>query len=139
MKAATLGLLAALWANAAWAQPTVTTELNPFAGPSADLPLPSGSPPGAPALPPGHRPLPAPSASGQAVSDTRRSVETTDKRDAALRAKRRACRQDQVVWVNAASRVYHREGAQHFGTTRNGRFLCESIAASEGYRPAASR
>lgn len=40
-----------------------------------------------------------------------------------------------LVWVNTATRVFHREGSS-YGTTSLGRFMTEDEARRAGYRPA---
>jgi hypothetical protein len=40
------------------------------------------------------------------------------------------------VWVNTNSGVYHCPGTRYYGNTRRGEFLEESVATSQGYRPA---
>jgi hypothetical protein len=44
------------------------------------------------------------------------------------------CPGDQMVWVNTKSRVYHYEGERYFGSTQQGKFLCEKAAEKEGDR-----
>ena len=46
-----------------------------------------------------------------------------------------ACPGDKVVWVNTRSGIYHFQGERWFGSTREGRFLCEHDADREGDRP----
>jgi hypothetical protein len=43
------------------------------------------------------------------------------------------------VWVNTSSRVYHCPGARYYGNTKQGRYMTESAARSEGNRPAGGR
>lgn len=45
------------------------------------------------------------------------------------------CRGDKVVWVNTRSGVYHFQGERYFGSTKNGKFMCEHAADQEGDRP----
>lgn len=45
------------------------------------------------------------------------------------------CPGDKVVWVNTRSGIYHFQGERWFGSTREGRFLCEHDADKEGDRP----
>lgn len=40
------------------------------------------------------------------------------------------------VWVNKSSKVFHREGTQYFGKTKNGEFMKEADAVAAGYREA---
>lgn len=45
------------------------------------------------------------------------------------------CPGDKVVWVNTRSGIYHFQGERWFGSTRDGKFLCEHDADREGDRP----
>jgi hypothetical protein len=45
------------------------------------------------------------------------------------------CPGDVLVWVNTRSGVYHFEGERYFGSTKQGKFLCEKDARAEGDRP----
>jgi hypothetical protein len=45
------------------------------------------------------------------------------------------CPGDKVVWVNTRSHVYHFEGERYFGSTKDGKFICERDADQEGDRP----
>ncbi len=46
-----------------------------------------------------------------------------------------SCPGDVVVWVNTQSGVYHHQEERYFGSTKQGRFLCEKAARAEGDRP----
>ncbi len=46
-----------------------------------------------------------------------------------------SCPSDKVVWVNTRSGVYHYQGERYFGSTQQGKFLCEKDALREGDRP----
>jgi hypothetical protein len=41
-----------------------------------------------------------------------------------------------MVWVNPATKVFHREGDRWYGKTKQGKYMTESEAIQEGYRPA---
>jgi hypothetical protein len=45
------------------------------------------------------------------------------------------CPGDKVVWVNTRSHVYHFKGERYFGSTKEGKFICEREADKEGDRP----
>lgn len=48
-----------------------------------------------------------------------------------------------MVWVNTATKVYHKEGDRYYGKTKQGKFMTEEDAIKAGYRaakePAAKR
>jgi hypothetical protein len=46
-----------------------------------------------------------------------------------------SCPGDRVVWVNTRSGVYHYRGERYFGSTAEGKFICEKAALHEGDRP----
>jgi hypothetical protein len=46
-----------------------------------------------------------------------------------------SCPGDKVVWVNTRSGVYHFQGERYFGSTQQGKFICEHDADREGDRP----
>jgi len=41
-----------------------------------------------------------------------------------------------MVWVNTATKVYHREGDPYYGKTKHGKYMTESEAIKAGYRAA---
>ncbi len=45
------------------------------------------------------------------------------------------CPGDKLVWVNTRSHVYHFQGERYFGSTKEGKFICEHAADKEGDRP----
>jgi hypothetical protein len=45
------------------------------------------------------------------------------------------CPGDAIVWVNTRSGVYHFQGERYFGSTKQGKFMCEKQARAEGDRP----
>ena len=40
------------------------------------------------------------------------------------------------VWVNTATGVYHYPGTRWYGNTKQGKFMSEADARSQGFRPA---
>ena len=45
------------------------------------------------------------------------------------------CPGDKLVWVNTRSGIYHFQGERYFGSTKQGKFICEREADKEGDRP----
>ena len=45
------------------------------------------------------------------------------------------CPGNKLVWVNTRSGIYHFQGERWFGSTKEGKFLCEHDADKEGDRP----
>lgn len=43
------------------------------------------------------------------------------------------------VWVNTNTKAYHEPGDPYYGRTKNGKYMCPSEAAAQGYHPAGKR
>jgi hypothetical protein len=43
------------------------------------------------------------------------------------------------VWVNLHTKAYHEAGDPYYGRTKNGQYMCPSVAAQQGYHPAGAR
>ena len=46
----------------------------------------------------------------------------------------KTCPGDRLVWVNTRSGVYHFQGERYFGSTKEGKFICQHDADGEGDR-----
>ncbi len=46
------------------------------------------------------------------------------------------CGSGTVVWVNLSSKIYHFSGHKDYGNTKNGAYMCERDATSDGMRAA---
>ncbi len=44
------------------------------------------------------------------------------------------CTNDQVVWLNTRSKIYHEKGTHFYGTTKNGEYACRKEADAAGDR-----
>jgi sulfur transfer complex TusBCD TusB component (DsrH family) len=49
---------------------------------------------------------------------------------------RARCPSDTVVWVNEESKIYHFSGHKAYGTTKQGKYMCERDAVAAGNRAA---
>ena len=45
---------------------------------------------------------------------------------------KRACGTDPVVWANLKSKTLHTSGDEYYGKTKEGAFMCQSVAVKEG-------
>ncbi len=45
---------------------------------------------------------------------------------------RKHCPQDQVVWLNLPTGIYHLQGERWYGRTKNGAFVCRREADAAG-------
>ena len=43
------------------------------------------------------------------------------------------------VWVNTDSKIYHCQGSQHFGKTKQGEYMQQTDAKAKGFKPAAGK
>lgn len=44
------------------------------------------------------------------------------------------CPNDEVVWLNLPTGIWHKKGARWYGATKHGAFVCKQEAASAGDR-----
>jgi hypothetical protein len=100
-------------------QPQTTQQPSPTPAPTQRARIPNTAAPGASACGNGYAQLPAGHTALQFCTDAE--------------AKQR-CPGETVVWVNTKSKVYHYAGANTYGHTKEGAYMCESDATSEGDR-----
>ena len=60
-------------------------------------------------------------------------------RTPAAQAPARTAPSQGMVWVNTATKVFHREGDRWYGKTKEGKFMTEADALAAGYREAKTR
>jgi hypothetical protein len=103
--------------------PSAPPQAAPPTHTAAPTPPPPSSPPASTASRPSPPPYvaPAPSGVGQFAHEAQAKA---------------SCPSDTVVWVNNKSKIYHFAGYKNYGDTKNGAFMCERQAMTEGYRAA---
>ena len=47
---------------------------------------------------------------------------------------KKACGTDPVVWANLNTKALHPAGDQYYGKTKEGAYMCQSVAVKEGMR-----
>lgn len=47
---------------------------------------------------------------------------------------RQHCPEDEVVWLNLPTRIWHVKGARWYGNTKNGSYVCKKEAIATGNR-----
>ena len=82
----------------------------------------------------GHRP-----AGGKRCSGTSAAVTVAPQTALSTTPPAAPATADVRVWVNTSSRVYHCAGTRYYGTTKNGVYMGQREAQSQGHRPAAGR
>ncbi len=131
--------------------PGTPTPIGSAAAPASPVPAPTAAPAPAPATPraqPSAAPaaLPAapsrraeqPAAAGESVCGNGGYAHLPTSHTAAQfcdesQAKAR-CPGQTVVWVNTKSKIYHHAGANTYGHTKEGAYMCEADATAEGDR-----
>jgi hypothetical protein len=98
--------------------------------PAATKPAPTVAAPAPPATKPAAAPPPAKPAPVAAATPAGANQFSTE-----LQAKAR-CPVDTVVWVNLNSKIYHFTGNKDYGTTKEGAYMCEKDAMTQGVRAA---
>lgn len=78
----------------------------------------------------------APAAASPATPGNAPSVTNPPPRHPSEAAARSACANDEVVWGNTESHVFHARGSRFYGQTRNGGWMCRAQAELSGYREA---
>jgi len=97
----------------------------------AGVSAPAAAPPPAAAAPPPAAAAPAQPAPAAAAAPTTRTP--------AAQAPARTAPSQGMVWVNTATKVFHREGDRWYGKTKEGKFMTEADALAAGYREAKTR
>jgi competence protein ComEA len=78
---------------------------------------------------------PARTRSGSAPAPASVPAQATEVKPAAAAASpRQAPSAKGMVWVNTATRIYHREGDKWYGNTKEGKYMTEEDAIKAGYR-----
>jgi hypothetical protein len=91
---------------------------SPSPTPSAAAPAPNPS--SAPAVKPSTTvATPTPTGAGQFQTEAQAKAQ---------------CPTDIVVWANRTSKIYHFAGYKNYGTTKDGAYMCEKEATSQGFR-----
>jgi hypothetical protein len=49
------------------------------------------------------------------------------------------CGATKPVWVNLHTKAYHEPGDPYFGRTKEGQYMCPSVAVAQGYHAAGKR
>jgi len=100
--------------------------------PAAKAPAPAPAPTAKASAAPASAPAPAPKAPTASTA-----TEKTGSGETAVQAQVPPVKG--MVWVNTSTRVYHYEGDQWYGKTKQGKFMTEEDAIKAGYRAVKSR
>ena len=118
------------------------------AGETVAIPIASAPTPAAPApaATPAAKPAPAPTATAPAPTPASApagkpaptaATTPTGANEFAAEAQAKAhCPADTVVWANLDSKIYHFSGNKNYGTTKDGTYMCEKDAMTQGVRAA---
>jgi len=79
---------------------------------------------------------PAKTVVGKASAMTAKPAKAADPlRFSTEAAAQSSCSADTVVWANTKSKIFHLKGTATFAKGKNGVFMCEKAASSEGFKP----
>jgi hypothetical protein len=78
---------------------------------------------------------PAAAATKTAATSAKKTATPDPKRFATAALARASCASDTVVWANTRSKIYHLQGTSTFGKGKNGAFMCQTDARTEGFKP----
>jgi hypothetical protein len=105
---------------------TLALPTAPAPAPTATAPAPTAATPAStPVLAPAGKPAP-----------TAASAPTGANEFAAEAQAKAHCPADTVVWANLDSKIYHFSGNRNYGTTKEGAYMCERDAMTQGVRAA---
>ncbi len=113
---------------------TVALPEAPAPAPTMAAPTPAAKPAPAPTA---ATPAPArASAPASKPAPTAASAPTGANEFAAEAQAKAHCPTDTVVWANLESKIYHFSGNKSYGTTKEGAYMCEKDAMTQGVRAA---
>lgn len=69
------------------------------------------------------------------MASTKKTATPDANRFASESAAQSSCATDSVVWANTSSKIFHLKGTATFGKGKNGFYMCQTAAKSEGFRP----
>jgi len=79
---------------------------------------------------------PAATASTKTTASTSKKTTTPDpKRFTTEAAAQTSCSTDTVVWANTRSKIFHLKGTATYGKGKNGVYMCQTDAKTEGFKP----
>jgi len=78
----------------------------------------------------------APAAASSTMKSTMKTAAAPDPKRFKTEAEATtSCPADTVVWANISSKIFHLKGTATYGKTKNGAYMCEADAKTEGFKP----